>query len=59
MPKNENKHPNCEVTSAAAVFSGANVIASERGRTCRKLREAIEICDNRPQINVSAGWTFL
>ena len=42
-----------------SAFSAVEVIGREPDRARRKLREAIEIRDAKPHVNISTGWDLL
>jgi len=49
-------HPGYVVKPRENVFSEARILARERDRPRRKIREAVEIKARKPEINISAGW---
>ena len=52
-------HPGCKLNYGQSAFSAVEVIGREPDRARRKLREAIEIRDAKPHVNISTGWDLL
>ena len=52
-------HPGCKLNYGQSAFSAVEVIGREPDRARRKLREAIEIRDSKPHVNISTGWDLL
>ena len=54
-----DKHSGESIAAADSVFSAVSVLARAGDRASRKLREAVEIRNLRPQVNTNAGWALL
>ena len=53
------KHPQKALTIGDQLFRDAKILAVESRDAKRKIREAIEIRERRPQINVTRGWVLV
>ena len=53
------KHAGINLGVGDSVFSAVSVVARASDRASRKLREAVEIRNEGPEINTSAGWSLL
>jgi len=54
-----SKHPEVHLALGTSAFSEASVIAVEPDRARRKIREALEIRNRKPEVNMNAGWSLL
>jgi len=50
------KHSQIPISSTDVIFKDARILAKETRAARRKLREAIEIRERRPAINIYSGW---
>ena len=53
------KHAGINLGVGDSIFSAVSVVARASDRASRKLREAVEIRNEGPEINTSAGWSLL
>ena len=53
------KHAGINLGVGDSILSAVSVVARASDRASRKLREAVEIRNEGPEINTSAGWSLL
>ena len=52
-------HPTLRVSQNETVFESVSVIARVNDQASRRLREAVEIRNKKPEINLNAGWKLI
>ena len=55
----QNQHPGITIPPSHSVFAAVSIVAGERDRTQRKLREAVEIQHQKPEVNLNAAWSLI
>jgi len=51
-------HPDKDIGPRDRIFFGARILARESRAARRKIREAIEVRERKPSINITSGWSL-